>query len=312
MGACIQCSNKNCFVAFHVTCARRARLFLKMKSSGGGLEFNNLKGFCDRHVPTDWRRENDVENAILDAQEFYAASLSDSMWREGQLSGLDKEPESQQYDHHELIPANGESSSIVISGVHQGSPSAPAGARRRKSQLVQNKVVWKLPSGAPVIPQIVFSAVCDSIARFGVRKRKEYVAEVCKYWTLKREARRGAALIKRLQLPESSSELTRKNWKAVCQGRKKLTRRVDFATKLRKDVGGLRLLADEVKRREKEKLRIAGMMRDYVEKVYFPEVPLMQPILEKAQSSVPPSACRKYKVTDKKYLLGSIKENISS
>ncbi|KAF8430465.1 hypothetical protein BGX38DRAFT_397488 [Terfezia claveryi] len=285
MGACIQCSNKNCFVAFHVTCARRARLFLKMKSSGGGLEFNNLKGFCDRHVPTDWRRENDVENAILDAQEFYAASLSDSMWRESQLSGLEKEPESQQYDHHELTPANGESSSMtVISGVHQGSPSALAGARRRKTQLVQNKVVWKLPSGAPVIPQIVFNAVCDSIARFGVRKRKEYVAEVCKYWTLKREARRGAALIKRLQLPESSSELTRRNWKAISQGRKKLLGRVAFATELRRDVEQLRLLADEVKRREREKLRIAGMMRDYVEKVYFPEVPLMQPIFEKAQS----------------------------
>ncbi|KAF8438274.1 hypothetical protein BGX38DRAFT_1273773 [Terfezia claveryi] len=146
----------------------------------------------------------------------------------------------------------------VISGVHQGSPSALAGARRRKTQLVQNKVVWKLPSGAPVIPQIVFNAVCDSIARFGVRKRKEYVAEVCKYWTLKREARRGAALIKRLQLPESSSELTRRNWKAISQGRKKL-----------------------LGRREREKLRIAGMMRDYVEKVYFPEVPLIQPIFEK-------------------------------
>ncbi|KAF8438273.1 PHD-zinc-finger like domain-containing protein [Terfezia claveryi] len=51
MGACIQCSNKNCFVAFHVTCARRARLFLKMKSSGGGLEFNNLKGFVTDMCP---------------------------------------------------------------------------------------------------------------------------------------------------------------------------------------------------------------------------------------------------------------------
>jgi len=284
-----------------------------MKSSGGGLEFNNLKGFCDRHVPADWRRENDVENAILDAQEFYAASLSDSVWREGQLCGLDKEPESLPYDHYELTPAIGEPSSMaVISGAHQGSPSAAASARRRKSQLLQNKVVWKLPSGAPVIPQIVFNAVCDSIARFGVRKRKEYVAEVCKYWTLKREARRGAALIKRLQLPEPSSELTRRNWKAVSQGRKKLLKRVDFAAKLRIDVEKLRLLADEVKRREKEKLRIAEMMRDYVEKVYFPEVPLMQPIFEKAQSSVPHQLAVSMKLLTKNIRLGLIKEIISN
>ena len=33
MGACIQCGHKSCFEAFHVTCARRARLCLRMKSS---------------------------------------------------------------------------------------------------------------------------------------------------------------------------------------------------------------------------------------------------------------------------------------
>lgn len=260
-----------------------------MKSSGGGLEFSHLKGFCDRHVPADWRRENDVENAIVDAQDFYATTLCDSMWREGQLSGSGKAPELQSYDNHELAPGNGEhSSTTVTAGLHQGSPPAhTTAARRRKAQPVQTKIVWKLPSGAPIIPQIVFNAVCDSIARFGVRKRKEYVAEVCKYWTLKREARRGAALIKRLQLPESSSELTRRNWKALSQGRKKLQRRLEFAAKLRIDVEKLRMLADDAKRREKEKWRIVEMMREYVEKVYFPEVPLMQPILERAQLSVP-------------------------
>lgn len=304
MGACIQCSNKNCFVAFHVTCARRARLFLKMKSSGGGLEFSHLKGFCDRHVPADWRRENDVENAIIDAQEFYASTLSDSMWRDSQLHAPGNFSESYPYDFHEQLSMNhlghGESSSIALaSGPHQGSPSAPiSSARRRKSQLAQSKAIWKLPSGAPVIPQVVFNVVCDSIARFGVRKRKEYVAEVCKYWTLKREARRGAALIKRLQLPEASSELTRRNWKALRQGRKKLQRRLEFAAKLRIDVETLRMLSDGVKRREKEKCRIVELMRDYVEKVYFPEVPLMQPIFEKAQSFVsppPPSSLIPYK-----------------
>ena len=293
MGACIQCSNKNCFVAFHVTCARRARLFLKMKSSGGGLEFSHLKGFCDRHVPADWRRENDVENAIIDAQEFYASALSDSIWRDSQLHAPGNMSESYPYDFHDQLSVNylghAEPASIVLtSGPLQGSPSAPTSARRRKSQLAQSKGIWKLPSGAPVIPQVVFNVVCDSIARFGVRKRKEYVAEVCKYWTLKREARRGAALIKRLQLPEASSELTRRNWKALRQGRKKLQRRLEFASKLRIDVETLRMLSDGVKRREKEKWRIAEMMRDYVENVYFPEVPLMQPIFEKAQLFVFP------------------------
>jgi hypothetical protein len=63
MGACIQCSNRNCFLAFHVTCGRRARLHMKMKNSSGPgaqLESSGLKALCDRHVPPDWRKENDV------------------------------------------------------------------------------------------------------------------------------------------------------------------------------------------------------------------------------------------------------------
>lgn len=65
MGACIQCSNKSCFIAFHVTCGRRARLHMKMKNTSGPgaqLEASGLKAYCDKHVPADWRRENDVSS----------------------------------------------------------------------------------------------------------------------------------------------------------------------------------------------------------------------------------------------------------
>ncbi|KAF8471873.1 hypothetical protein BDZ91DRAFT_716713 [Kalaharituber pfeilii] len=290
MGACIQCSNKNCFVAFHVTCARRARLFLKMKSSQAGApsEFNILKGFCDRHVPADWRRENDVENAIIDAQEFYATTIKNSHTADGQRSGTGKASDLYYYDGNDYSYHSGQgepSGTPTANGVNQGSPSASnTNSRRKKTQSTPSKPVWKLPSGAPVIPQIVFNAVCDSIARFGVRKRKEYVSEACKYWTLKREARRGAGLIKRLQLTESTTELTRRNWKGLSQGRKKLQRRLEFAAKLRIDVEKLRMLSDDVKRREKEKWKIVDMMKEFVDKVYFPEIPLMWPIFEKAQS----------------------------
>lgn len=69
VGACIQCSNKSCYTSFHVSCARRARLFLQQNPdnliSGG-------KSFCDRHVPDWYREENDVDSAFADAQNYFA------------------------------------------------------------------------------------------------------------------------------------------------------------------------------------------------------------------------------------------------
>ncbi|KAI9790459.1 MAG: nuA3 HAT complex component nto1 [Peltula sp. TS41687] len=281
MGACVQCGNKNCFVAFHVTCARRARLFLKMKSAHGGpanIDASVLKAYCDKHVPADWRRENDVDAAVADAQDFYHHTMKGRLWADSQQSAL--------------ASASSPHQSVQTPGEENNHPPMPrlhltVGGNKRKANQ-RPKLVWKLPSGAPVIPQVVYSAVETSLQRFMVRKRKEYVAEACKYWTLKREARRGAALLKRLQLQMetfSSMEVTRRNYAGMgAAGRVRLQRRSDFATKLLKDLERLRLLCDEVKKREREKLRDAEMLRDIVDTVYCPISALLWPILERAQS----------------------------
>ena len=48
MGACIQCANRNCFSAFHVTCARERGLELKMRQ---GVQGGELKAYCEKHSP---------------------------------------------------------------------------------------------------------------------------------------------------------------------------------------------------------------------------------------------------------------------
>lgn len=278
MGACIQCGNKNCFVAFHVTCARRAKLFLKMKSTHGGpasLDASVLKAYCDKHVPSEWRRENDVDSATADAMDYYRYTMRGRLWADSQQSALTMVPA-----HTHTAPEPGEEEShpkinLVIGGNKRKRNSTP-------------KTVWRLPSGAPVIPQAVYNSVESSLQRFTIRKRKEYAAEACKYWTLKREARRGAALLKRLQLQMetfSSMEITRRNFVGMgAAGRVRLQRRIDFAETLQEDVEKLRILCGEIRDREREKLRDADMLRVIVDTVYFPIVPLLWPILEKAQT----------------------------
>jgi len=73
-GACIQCSKNSCFLAYHVTCARKERLLMPMKASSG-LEPPPLQCFCERHMPvshalsrckrllTSTQSENDLKHA---------------------------------------------------------------------------------------------------------------------------------------------------------------------------------------------------------------------------------------------------------
>ena len=282
MGACIQCGNKNCFVAFHVTCARRAKLFLQMKSTHGGpasLDASLLKAFCDKHVPSEWRREHDTDTAIADAIDFYHYTMRGRLWADSQQSAMNMN----------VIQAP-EASSTVEEESHLKINLIIGGNKRKRNQTT--KPVWRLPSGAPVVPAAVYESVESSLQRFTVRKRRDYATDMCKYWTLKREARRGAALIKRLQLQMetfSSMEITRRNFAGMgAAGRVRLERRIEFAEDRLQDVDRLRILCDETRKREREKLRDAELLRDLIDIVYFPIPPLLWPIIEKAQAYVHP------------------------
>ncbi|PGH18944.1 hypothetical protein AJ80_04271 [Polytolypa hystricis UAMH7299] len=288
MGACIQCSNKNCFVAFHVTCGRRAHLYLKMKLTAGApamMDSNGLKAFCDKHVPPDWRREHNTDAATAEALEYYRDTMQGRRWGDSQAAALALGP----YSH--------DGADIPEDDSHPITPriTLTVGANKRKRPTIP-KTIWKLPSGAPVIPQVVLNSVVASLQRFTVRQRKQYAEDACKYWTLKREARRGAALLKRLQLQLetfSSMEMTRRNFAGMgAAGPVRLQRRIDFAEKLYLDVDKVRMLCDEVKKREREKLKDAETLRSVIDIVYFPIPPLLWPIFEKAQALDPKSVFR--------------------
>ncbi|KAL3487070.1 hypothetical protein BJX62DRAFT_12351 [Aspergillus germanicus] len=280
MGASIQCSNKNCFVAFHVTCARRAQLYLKMKSGHGNLavmDSHLLKAFCDKHVPPEWRREHGTDVATAEAIEYYRNTMQGRRWGDSQAAALSLEP---------TLPLGGDHEDDDGQRTHTPRITLTVGGNKRKRPNAP-RTIWKLPSGAPVIPQVVLNSVSASLARFTVRQRKQFAEDACKYWTLKREARRGAALLKRLQLQLetfSSMEMTRRDYAAMgATGSKRLQRRIEFGDRLYRDLDRLRMLCDEVKKREREKLKDAEMLRGIVDNVYFPIFPLLWPIFEKAQ-----------------------------
>ena len=272
MGACIQCSHRNCYQAFHVTCARRAKMYLKMKSGQGVnslMDKSQLKALCDKHVSAEWRLEHDTERATAEAKKFYLQTMKNRKWADSQASALALGPA-----QHETTSADALTTQRLV--LNHGAN------KQNKTQ----KAVWRLPSGAPMIPDVICRSIEASLQRFNVRKKKDFVAEVCKYWTMKREARRGAPLLKRLQLQMdsfSSGDVTRRDYVAQgATGRARLERRIDFGERLLRDLSRLRELTALIKQREALKLADAMMLRDMVDAIYFPIPPMLRPIIDKA------------------------------
>lgn len=239
---------------------------MKSSSSQNPLDASVLKAYCDRHSPHDWRRENDVEGALAEAKYFYRQTMRHVRWGDSQAYALS-------IGSTHAIPS--------VEGLDE--EDASGNRRRRAGQTVKS---WRLPSGAPVVPHAVYHNVENALMKFSVRKRKEFVMEACKYWTLKREARRGAALIKRLQLQLdafSSMEITRRNFAGMgAAGRPRLQRRIQFAERLEDDMETILLLCKTIKEREAEKLKQVMVLREILHSIYFPISPLLEPILERA------------------------------
>jgi hypothetical protein len=54
--------------------------------------------------------------------------------------------------------------------------------------------------GPPLVPAIIVRRISEYINRIRIRKKQEFIQQMCRYWSLKREVRRGAPLLKRLHL----------------------------------------------------------------------------------------------------------------
>lgn len=78
--------------------------------------------------------------------------------------------------------------------MHDGTNPSP------KSNKTARAYAKTYKPGPPLVPRIILERILQYIGKVSVRHKREFVALVCRYWSLKREARRGAAFLKRLHL----------------------------------------------------------------------------------------------------------------
>lgn len=231
-GACIQCDNKHCFSAFHVTCAKSARLCMKMTThSSEGVV---LKAYCDKHTPKE-------HNHVLDVPPVLR----------GRGRGRGR--------------ANSSSS------------SSSAGLTR--DQFNNNKVArahqHHYTTGAPIPPDSILVKIDNlpCVRTSSIRKRAHVVTAIAHYWSLKRESRRGAPLLKRLHLEPwtaSSKYTTDENDYYL---------RKSVIVQLRADLDRVRILSEQVQKRERQKLDRTKKQKMYIDMILYPLEYVLRPIL---------------------------------
>ncbi|KAI8096646.1 PHD-zinc-finger like domain-containing protein [Halteromyces radiatus] len=283
-GACIQCDNKHCFTAFHVTCARWARLCMRMKSHGSHYDSVLLKAYCDRHTPRDYREEVDVEKCVLAAQKFLDPKSAKNRGR----STSSYTPRRRYVD--EFLLENGEEDGHFSQDDNDdfGDDDDDDDQKQKQDQVMP--VAQLTPSlkaarahqhhysaGAPIAPDYILTRLEQiKLVRQAthLKKRSQLIASICRYWSLKRESRRGAPLLKRLHLEPwtaSSSQLK--------QTEVEKAHKASAMMSLRADLEVVRMLSEQVQKREKQKLERIRRQKEYVEMVLFPVEYIVKPIL---------------------------------
>ncbi|XP_062990175.1 bromodomain-containing protein 1 isoform X2 [Elgaria multicarinata webbii] len=160
VGACIQCHKANCYTAFHVTCAQKAGLYMKMEPvkelTGSGTTFSVKKtAYCDVHTPPgSIRRPLNI---------YGEAEMKNGIYRK-------------------------EGSAKTRSKVRK---------KAKKSKKAPTEPCTVMPAvSAPCIPPQRLNKIMNQVA---IQRKKQFVERVHSYWLLKRLSRNGVPLLRRLQ-----------------------------------------------------------------------------------------------------------------
>ncbi|KAI8923392.1 hypothetical protein BC831DRAFT_471340 [Entophlyctis helioformis] len=366
-GAPIQCSNKSCFTAFHPSCARKAKLFMRMRGQNN-TDANSFRSFCDKHTPREYRETVDIDATLHAAQEglsrirlpvqprkrkpaasVHADSDDDpssvtvassssqpllgSAGSQRKRKRVGEESEDDAMDGSMAAPktpaaraaSDSGKTDVLASTVLQmpdlGSLSAapPAAAKtisahsspvqapatplsssakglsstsssRAPAPSRQTAVALAAPAtpsqpspilslSAPVIPYYILYQVSQTTAMHQPRKKLDLIIKIARYWALKRESRRGAALLKRLHLePWTAATLANK------EDEENKIRKYERLGVLRRDFERVRTLVEMVRKREKEKEKIYRALQEYVEKLTNPLLEYLRSILQQLKS----------------------------
>ncbi|XP_051664949.1 bromodomain and PHD finger-containing protein 3 isoform X5 [Manacus candei] len=223
MGAAIQCHKVNCYTAFHVTCAQRAGLFMKIEpmreTSINGTTFTVRKtAFCESHSPPGMVKKGSP-----------AAS------------------------------GDGQEDTVKEKGEEEANSAPPKGSLKKNQVKLKQKIkkepgdVTKWRSSVPMvtitqIPSYRLNKICSGLS---LQRKNQFMQRLHNYWLLKRQARNGVPLIRRLHSHLQSQRNTEQ--KEQDEKTSAVKAELKYWQKLRHDLERARLLIELIRKREKLK-----------------------------------------------------------
>ncbi|XP_077326343.1 bromodomain-containing protein 1 isoform X4 [Lithobates pipiens] len=244
LGACIQCHKANCYTAFHVTCAQKAGLYMKMEPvkevTDSGTTFSVKKtAYCDAHTPSGCVRRP------LNIYEL---------------------PESK----------NG----ICRKGTDK---SARSTSKVRKKAKKTKKALTETCSVIPTVnvPDIPPQRINKISNQVSIQRKKQFIERVHSYWLLKRLSRNGIPLLRRLQSSlQSQKNIQQREDDEEVQN---LKRKLKYWQRLRHDLERARLLIELIRKREKLKREQVKVEQVAMELQLTPLTVILRTVLEQLQ-----------------------------
>uniref|UniRef100_A0A8C8JKA4 Bromodomain and PHD finger containing, 3a n=1 Tax=Oncorhynchus tshawytscha TaxID=74940 RepID=A0A8C8JKA4_ONCTS len=254
-GASIQCHKANCYRAFHVSCAQKAGLFMKIdpvrETGVNGTTFSVKKtAFCENHSPVGSRRDGSGDEAV-----------------EGRLVGGRGNRGQRSYTQSPPAPP---------------SKKTPKGQKKKKGkkslagQTTRRSAVPVLL--VPQIPSHRLNKICIGVA---VQRKNQFIQRLHNYWLLKRQSRNGMPLIRRLHshLQAHKTAEQREPDEKLCAAREELR----YWQKLRQDLERARLLVELVRKRERLKREQMKLQQAALELKLTPALILLRSTLDQLQ-----------------------------
>uniref|UniRef100_A0A7N5K5H2 Bromodomain and PHD finger containing 3 n=1 Tax=Ailuropoda melanoleuca TaxID=9646 RepID=A0A7N5K5H2_AILME len=279
LGAAIQCHKVNCYTAFHVTCAQRAGLFMKIEpmreTSLNGTIFTVRKtAYCEAHSPpgaATARRKGDSPG-----------SLSEAGDEEGLKEGCGEEEEKEEMEEEEEDEGQG-----GVGGPLKGVPKKNKMTLKQKIKKEPEEVGRDTASTVPMvavpqIPSYRLNKICSGLS---FQRKNQFIQRLHNYWLLKRQARNGVPLIRRLH----SHLQSQRNAEQREQDEKTsaVKEELKYWQKLRHDLERARLLIELIRKREKLKREQVKVQQAAMELELMPFNVLLRTTLDLLQEKDP-------------------------